>query len=97
MGTRRLAPGDVLLFRMRQGAVAKHLGVVSHTGDAPRFIHAYDRHGVIESPLSGPWAKRIVARFAFTAPAEGPNFPENSPPPTRTTARTGGITGKEVR
>ena len=58
-------PGDVLLFRMRQGGVAKHLGILSADGDAPAFIHAYAGHGVIESPLPAPWARRIVARFAF--------------------------------
>lgn len=57
--------GDVLLFRMREGAVAKHLGIQSAIGTAPRFIHAYTGHGVIDSPLSGPWASRVVARFAF--------------------------------
>lgn len=60
-----VSPGQVILFRMRQGAVAKHLGILSATGNNPRFIHAYDRHGVIESPLSQPWARRIVARFTF--------------------------------
>lgn len=59
------APGDVLLFRMRAGAVAKHLGLQSETGVAPAFVHAYERHGVIESPLVTPWHRRIVARFAF--------------------------------
>ncbi|MFC3118292.1 NlpC/P60 family protein [Jhaorihella thermophila] len=59
------APGDVLLFRMRAGSVAKHLGIVTETGEAPRFVHAYSGHGVVESPLSGPWARRVVARFAF--------------------------------
>ena len=59
------AGGDVLLFRMRDGAVAKHVGLQSEVGAMPRFIHAYDRHGVIESPLSAPWQRRIVARFAF--------------------------------
>lgn len=59
------AVGDVVLFRMRQGAVAKHLGVQGRVGDSPTFIHAYTGHGVVESPLSGPWARRIVARFAF--------------------------------
>lgn len=63
------APGDVVLFRMRAGAVAKHLGVQSAAGDQPRFIHSYSGHGVVESPLSAPWARRIVARFAF--PLEG--------------------------
>jgi NlpC/P60 family putative phage cell wall peptidase len=59
------APGDVLLFRMRARGVAKHLGVVSAIGTAPSFIHAYQGHGVVESPLSGPWFSRIVGCFAF--------------------------------
>jgi NlpC/P60 family putative phage cell wall peptidase len=59
------ARGDVLLFRMRAGAVAKHLGVVSSVGDHDRFIHAYSRYGVVESALSLPWRRKIVARFCF--------------------------------
>lgn len=59
------APGDVLLFRMRQGSVAKHLGLQAQTGPQASFVHAYYRRGVIESPLSAPWARRIVARFEF--------------------------------
>ncbi len=58
-------PGDVLLFRMRAGAVAKHLGLLSAGAPAPRFIHAYAGHGVVESTLSAPWARRVVAAFAF--------------------------------
>lgn len=57
--------GDVLLFRMRAGAIAKHLGVLSQAGEAPRFIHAYNAHGVIDSPLTKPWQNRIAARFRF--------------------------------
>ncbi|MBS0564345.1 MAG: C40 family peptidase [Proteobacteria bacterium] len=57
--------GDVLLFRMRDGGVAKHLGIAAAEGAAPTFIHAFSGHGVLESPLSRPWARRIVARFAF--------------------------------
>lgn len=60
------APGQVLLFRMRDGAVAKHLGILSVGEPVPQFIHAYSGHGVTESPLSGPWRKRIVARFAIS-------------------------------
>ena len=59
-------PGDVLLFRMRAGSVAKHLGILTQTGPEPRFVHAYSGHGVVESPLSPPWARRIVARFDLT-------------------------------
>lgn len=58
-------PGTVLLFRMRAGGVAKHLGILSAAGDHPQFIHAYNRRGVIESHLSRPWARRVVARFNF--------------------------------
>lgn len=57
--------GDVLLFRMRHGAVAKHLGLVSEAGTGASFIHAYTRHGVVESPLSAPWRRRVVACFEF--------------------------------
>ncbi|MDJ0859370.1 MAG: NlpC/P60 family protein [Dinoroseobacter sp.] len=59
------AVGDLVLFRMRDGTVAKHLGIQSTLGSECRFIHAYMRHGVVESPLSGPWLRRIVARFSF--------------------------------
>ena len=57
--------GNVLLFRMRAGAVAKHLGILADAGEAPRFIHAYNAHGVIDSPLTTPWQNRIAARFRF--------------------------------
>lgn len=60
-----LAPGQVLLFRMRAGSVAKHLGIVGVAGASPSFIHAYSGHGVVESPLSQPWRRRIAARFVF--------------------------------
>ncbi|MEY8828068.1 peptidase [Sedimentitalea sp. XS_ASV28] len=62
--------GDVILFRMRSGAVAKHLGIVSAVGAAPAFVHAYERYGVVESRLSDPWRRRIVARFKFPLEAK---------------------------
>ena len=57
--------GDVLLFRMRDGSVAKHLGIVSVDGRSPKFIHAYTGYGVVENSLSTPWIKRIAAVFSF--------------------------------
>ncbi|MFT7595406.1 MAG: NlpC/P60 family putative phage cell wall peptidase [Paracoccaceae bacterium] len=63
-------PGDVILFRMRAGSVAKHLGIVVQVGRDARFVHAYARHGVVESPLSAPWRRRIAAVFEF--PTEFP-------------------------
>ncbi|MFC7704992.1 peptidase [Plastorhodobacter daqingensis] len=59
------APGDVLLFRMRSDGIAKHLGIAAEIGAGATFVHAYSGHGVVESPLSAPWARRIAARFAF--------------------------------
>ncbi len=58
-------PGDVILFRMRAGAVAKHLGIAAARGGSPTFIHAYSGHCVVESAFSAPWARRVVARFEF--------------------------------
>lgn len=72
-----LALGDVLLFRMRQDAPAKHLGIVSGIGFgastgsgtgfgvSPMFIHAYSGHGVVENSLSLPWLRRIAAVYHF--------------------------------
>lgn len=57
--------GDVLLFRMRHGSIAKHLGIQTETGSQGAFVHAYTNQGVVESPLSLPWQRRIVARFSF--------------------------------
>lgn len=59
------AIGDVLLFRMRHGSIAKHLGIQSVIGAGASFVHAYTGHGVVESALSHPWQRRIAARFSF--------------------------------
>jgi NlpC/P60 family putative phage cell wall peptidase len=60
-----MAQGDVLLFRMRTDRVAKHLGIVSSVGLEARFVHAYSGHGVVESPLSLPWKRRVAHCFQF--------------------------------
>ena len=52
--------GDVLVFRLR--AVAKHLGIVSTSGE---IIHAYSGRGVVETPLSPAWERRIAGIFRF--------------------------------
>ncbi len=54
--------GDVILFRMRAGAIAKHVGILSGVG---RFIHAYERTGVIEEHLTPAWQRRIAFAFRF--------------------------------
>lgn len=62
---RVLAPGDIALLRMRDGASARHAGIISGTWREPRLIHAYSGRGVVESFLGKPFKRRIVARFRF--------------------------------
>jgi NlpC/P60 family putative phage cell wall peptidase len=57
-----LREGTVILFRWRENLPAKHLGIYVG-GD--RFIHAYERHAVIASPLVPQWKKRIAGLFDF--------------------------------
>jgi len=59
------AAGDLLLFRMRAGSVAKHLGIAAEGPDGPTCVHAMSGRGVVESALSAPWARRLAARFVF--------------------------------
>ncbi len=53
--------GDVLVFRMRDAGGARHLGILAEA----TFIHAYSRHGVVESAYSAPWRRRVVQVFLF--------------------------------
>ena len=62
---RVLAPGDIALLRMRDGASARHAGIISGTWREPRLIHAYSGRGVVESFLGKPFKRRIVARLRF--------------------------------
>ena len=55
------APGDVLVFRMRRGRVAKHCGI--KTGPTG-FVHAWEAGPVAEVAQSDWWGDRIVAAFA---------------------------------
>jgi NlpC/P60 family putative phage cell wall peptidase len=60
--------GDVVLFGMRSGAIAKHCGILSgkdRSGRPHRFIHAYERAGVIEEHLTAAWQRRIAFAFRF--------------------------------
>jgi NlpC/P60 family putative phage cell wall peptidase len=57
-----VVPGALVLFRMRPGAIAKHVGIL--TGP-DTFIHAYERLGVIEEPLTQTWRRHIAFAFMF--------------------------------
>ena len=67
----QIGPGTLVLFRMSPRAIAKHVGILT----APnRFIHAYDRLGVIEVALTTSWSRRIA--FAYRFPAATPTSVE---------------------
>jgi NlpC/P60 family putative phage cell wall peptidase len=60
-------PGALVLFRMRRGAIAKHIGILTSERS---FIHAYEGLGVVEEPLTPAWARRIALAFLFPAHSE---------------------------
>ena len=55
-------PSALVLFRMMPRAIAKHVGILTGPDS---FIHAYERLGVIEQPLSSAWRRRIAFAFLF--------------------------------
>jgi NlpC/P60 family putative phage cell wall peptidase len=56
------APGDVLIFRLRAGCVAKHAGIKA---SATSFIHAMEGMTAAEVALGPWWQRRIAAAFRF--------------------------------
>jgi NlpC/P60 family putative phage cell wall peptidase len=59
-------PGALVLFRMSPRAIAKHVGILT---EPDRFIHSYERLGVVEEVLTSAWRRRIA--FAFLFPPSG--------------------------
>lgn len=58
--------GQIVLFRMRMGHVAKHLGILAQSDAGfQTVIHAYTGRGVVETPLTEAWGRKIVAQFQF--------------------------------
>jgi NlpC/P60 family putative phage cell wall peptidase len=55
-------PGDILIFRIRGDAVAKHAAVLVEDG---RMIHAQEGVPVSEVALGAWWRRRIAAVFAL--------------------------------
>jgi NlpC/P60 family putative phage cell wall peptidase len=61
-----VSPGALVLFRMAPRAIAKHVGILT----APhRFIHSYERLGVVEEFLTPTWRRRIAFAFLFPLPS----------------------------
>jgi NlpC/P60 family putative phage cell wall peptidase len=55
-------PGDVLLFRWREGFVAKHVAIAS---SERTMIHAQDGAAVCEISLAPWWRRRLAYAFRF--------------------------------
>lgn len=57
-----LTPGDVFALRWKRGKCAKHVGILS---GPDRFIHAYEKRGVVEVSLNRQWRLMIVGVWRF--------------------------------
>lgn len=57
-----LRAGRIVVFRMRDGSVCKHAGIL--TGP-DTFVHSTERLGVVEARLTATWQRRIARVFAF--------------------------------
>jgi NlpC/P60 family putative phage cell wall peptidase len=56
------SPAALILFRMAPRAIAQHVGILTTTD---RFIHSYERLGVVEEILTPTWARKIAFAFLF--------------------------------
>ena len=54
--------GDVVIFRLRPQAMAKHAAIL--TGPR-RMIHAFESGVVCEVPMCGWWSRRVATAFSF--------------------------------
>lgn len=61
-GGKTVSAGDLLLFRIRPRLPARHCGIAIAED---RFLHAYQGHAVIASPLDPHWRRRLCGVFAF--------------------------------
>ena len=55
-------PGDVLIFRLRPGAMAKHAAIMT---EPAKMIHAMEGAPVCEVSITPWWRRRIAAVFRF--------------------------------
>ena len=57
-----MRPGDLLVFRWKDGVAAKHLAILA---DQNRIIHAYEGHAVLASAFVPQWRRRLAGVFSF--------------------------------
>ena len=61
-----IAPGHVLIFRLRPGVIAKHSAILATPAT---MIHAIEGAPAAEVAFSPWWRRRLAAAFAFPLPA----------------------------
>ena len=61
----QMRPGDVLIFRLRPGAIAKHAAIMA---SATTMIHAIEGAPVSEVSLGPWWRRHIAGIFRFSLP-----------------------------
>lgn len=54
--------GDVLVFRIRKNATAKHVGIATSSST---MVHAVETIGTREVAITAWWRRRIVGVFSF--------------------------------
>lgn len=54
--------GDVIVFRLRSGLIAKHAAVLTTPHS---FLHAMEGGPACEVPLAGWWRRRMAGAFSF--------------------------------
>lgn len=55
-------PGDLLTFRWNPSLPSRHLALLA---DKSTIIHAYERHGVLQSSFVPFWRRRVSGAFQF--------------------------------
>ncbi len=63
-----ICAGDVVIFRLRAGFIAKHAAIV--TGPSA-MVHAIENAPVAEVALTNWWRRRIAGAFQFPDVSEG--------------------------
>lgn len=58
--------GDILIFRLRTGTMAKHMAILA---TAHTMIHAIEKAPVSEVSFSGWWRRHTVSAFIFPGAA----------------------------
>lgn len=61
-------PGDVLVFRIRDRAIAKHAGILVAQD---RMVHGQEGVGVVEVHLGRWWRRHVAGAFRFPGLVEG--------------------------